>query len=73
MVVDVPILGPNGKLSLSERTCQKRLNLCLYCGQSGHQAMVCPSKRGKVPDKGKATINIVTSAKSSSEKAIPRV
>jgi len=72
MVVDVPVLGPNGKLSPSERTCQKRLNLCLYC-ESGHQATACPSKRGKVLDKGKATINVITSTKPPLEKAIPWV
>src|SRR5258708_12029253 len=47
MEVNASTLGPNGKLNPSERACQKKLNLCLYCGQSGHQPTTSPSKKAK--------------------------
>jgi len=66
MEVDASTLGPNGKLNPSERAHQKKLNLCLYCGQSGHQATTCPSKKGKAN-----AVTTSTSAKFPLGKVIP--
>ncbi|KAG2228445.1 hypothetical protein INT48_006072, partial [Thamnidium elegans] len=36
---------PRGPLSLQEKTRRRNLNLCLYCGNSGHFTSSCPNKR----------------------------
>src|SRR5258705_13383350 len=41
------VLNSNGKLTPAEKSCCQKLNLCLYCGCTGHQAKECPSKKGK--------------------------
>src|SRR5258708_4269395 len=48
MEIDVySVLNSNGKLTPAEKSHCQKLNLCLYCGRTGHQAKECPSKKGK--------------------------
>jgi len=41
------ILGPDGRLTIEERTCRMNLGLCLRCSQSGHLARLCPKQAGR--------------------------
>src|SRR5258708_36040457 len=41
------VLNSNGKLTPAKKSCRQKLNLCLYCGHTSHQAKECPSKKGK--------------------------
>ena len=60
MEIDVySVLNSNGKLTPAEKSRRQKLNLCLYCGRTGHQAKECPSK------KGKASVAAIASAPSS--------
>src|SRR5258708_40003805 len=48
MEIDVySVLNSNGKLTPAEKSHCQKLNLCLYCGRTGHHAKECPSKKGK--------------------------
>lgn len=38
---------PRGPLTDEEKDRRRRLNLCLYCGGSGHSAHDCPNKKSK--------------------------
>src|SRR5258708_21787324 len=61
MEIDIySVLNSNGKLTPAEKSCCQKLNLCLYCGCTSHQAKECPSK------KGKSTVAAIASAPSSS-------
>ncbi len=61
MEIDVySVLNSNGKLTPAEKSCCQKLNLCLYCGCTGHQVKECPSK------KGKSTVAAIASSPSSS-------
>ena len=52
MEIDVySVLGSDGRLNNTEKTHQKQLHLCLYCGHPGHQAKNCISKRGSLARK----------------------
>src|SRR5260370_40145569 len=47
MEVDVySVLGSDRRLNNIEKACHKRLHLCLYCGQSGHQIKNCITQKG---------------------------
>src|SRR5260370_2924440 len=41
------VLNSEGKLNPVKKLHHQKLNLCLYCGQPGHQAKVCPAKKVK--------------------------
>src|SRR5258708_31742768 len=48
MEIDVySVLNSNGKLTPAKKSHHQKLNLCLYCGHTSHQAKECPSKKGK--------------------------
>src|SRR5260221_9068583 len=64
MEIDIySVLNSNGKLTPAKKSCCQKLNLCLYCGCSGHQVKECPSKQGK---SSVATIASIPSSGSSS-------
>ncbi len=41
------VLNSNRKLTPAKKSHHQKLNLCLYCGHTSHQAKECPSKKGK--------------------------
>lgn len=49
--VDTHIVRKFSPLSVEEKNRRRKLGLCLYCGDEGHTAVVCP-KKGKVPTQG---------------------
>lgn len=45
-----------GPLTEEEKQRRRRANLCLYCGNPGHQAMGCPNKRNRLQAQGTIAI-----------------
>ncbi len=58
-------LGKNGKLTAEERDRRFKLQLCLFCGLSGHKVTDCPSAKNSA--KGKASSTTPVDAKSAKE------
>jgi len=46
-------LGKDGKLTSEERKCRFDMNLCMFCGATGHKAKDCP-KSGSRAAKARA-------------------
>src|SRR5258707_11686754 len=74
MEIDVySVLNSNGKLTPAKKSHHQKLNLCLYCGHTSHQAKECPSKKGKSSITAIAsTLSLGSGSSSNPENADPQ-